>query len=136
MPVYRAALALACCEAGDEPGGAARVAPSGGRRLQGIPRDSVWVLAMAFLCETTARLEDAALAAVVYGLLLPFAGRNVVSPDAIYAGPVSRYLGVAAAARHRLGRRRIGTCQRPGSRRSWTARARCSCERASTTRAR
>jgi len=99
MPVYRAALALACCEAGDEPAARRELRHLAADDFRGIPRDSVWVLAMAFLSETTARLEDAALAGVVYELLLPFAGRNVVSPDAIYAGPVSRYLGVAAAAR-------------------------------------
>ena len=99
MPVYRAALALACCEAGDEPAARRELRHLAVGDFGGIPRDNVWVLAMAFVSETTARLEDAALAGVVYDLLLPFAGRNVLSPDAIYAGPVARYLGVAAAAR-------------------------------------
>jgi hypothetical protein len=99
MPVFRAALALACCEAGRDADARREVRLLGARRFAGIPRDNVWLLAMAFLSEACAHLDDPEAAEVLYELLSPFDGRNVVSPDAIFGGPVSRYLGLLAAAR-------------------------------------
>jgi DNA-binding SARP family transcriptional activator len=100
MPVYCAALALASAEAGDEADARRELRHLAVGDFRAIPRDNVWILAMAFLSEATARLRDPVHARIVYDLLAPFAGRNVVSPDAIYAGPVARYLGIAAAAQH------------------------------------
>ncbi len=99
MPVFRAALAVAYCEA-DCPADAHReLRLLAARNFDGLPRDSLWLLAMAFLSETCAYLGCDEHAAVLYPLLARFDGRNVVSPNAIFAGPVSRYLGLLCAAR-------------------------------------
>jgi hypothetical protein len=99
MPVFRAALALACCETARDADARREFGLLADRDFAGIPRDNVWLLSMAFLSETCAHLEDASSAAVLYGLFSPFDGRNVTSPDAIFAGPVARYLGLLATAR-------------------------------------
>jgi hypothetical protein len=96
MPVFRAALALACCETGRDADARRELRLLAERDFEGVPRDNVWLLAMAFLSETCARLEDASAAEVLYRLFAPFDGRNVTSPDAIFAGPVARYLGLLA----------------------------------------
>jgi tetratricopeptide (TPR) repeat protein len=98
MPVFRAAVSLACCETGRDAEARRHFRLLADRDFASIPRDSVWLLAMAFLSETCAHLEEADAAAVLYGLFAPFEGRNVTSPDAIFAGPVSRYLGLLATA--------------------------------------
>jgi hypothetical protein len=99
MPVFRAALALACCETGRDAEARREFRLLADRDFAGLPRDNVWLLAMALLSETCAHLEDAPGAEVLYGLFSPFDGRNVTSPDAIFAGPVARYLGLLATAR-------------------------------------
>jgi hypothetical protein len=98
MPVFRAALSLACCETGRDADARRELRLLADRDFEGLPRDNVWLLSMAFLSETCAHLEDASSAAVLYGLFSPFDGRNVTSPDAIFAGPVARYLGLLATA--------------------------------------
>ena len=99
MPVFRAALAAAYSEAGCEADARRELRLLAANDFAGIPRDNVWLLAMALLSETCASLADAERASVLYGLLAPFEGRNVVSPDAVFGGPVSRYLGLLSAAR-------------------------------------
>jgi hypothetical protein len=99
MPVYRAALALSFSEDGCDADARRELRLLAARDFERIPRDNVWLLAMAFLSETCARLGEAKEAATLYRLLAPFEGRNVVSPDAIFAGPVSRYLGLLSIAR-------------------------------------
>jgi len=98
MPVFRAALAAAYCEAGccADARRELRLLSSGD--FEGIPRDNVWLLAMALLSETCASLGEGDRARLLYRLLVPFEGRNVVSPDAVFGGPVSRYLGLLSAA--------------------------------------
>jgi hypothetical protein len=98
MPVFRAALAVSYCEADCDADARRELRLLASRDFEGIPRDNVWLLAVAFLSETCAYLEAADHAALLYRLLAPFDGRNVVSPDAIFAGPVSRYLGLLSAA--------------------------------------
>jgi hypothetical protein len=99
MPVFRTALALASCEIGRDAEARREFRLLAVDDFAGLPRDNVWLLSMAFLSETCAHLEDAGGAAVLYRLLSPFDGRNVTSPDAIFAGPVARYLGLLATAR-------------------------------------
>jgi AAA ATPase domain len=99
MPVFRAALALASCEIGRDADARRELRLLAKDDFAGLPRDNVWLLCLALLSETCAHLEDAASAAVLYGLFSPFDGRNVTSPDAIFAGPVARYLGLLATAR-------------------------------------
>ena len=54
---------------------------------------------MALLAELCEGLHDGDHAAEVEELLTPFAARNVVSPEGIFGGPVTRYLALCAAAR-------------------------------------
>ncbi|HEX4759849.1 MAG TPA: AAA family ATPase [Thermoleophilaceae bacterium] len=97
MPVYRAVLALACVEDGDVAQAKRHLDHFAEDDFAGIPRDNVWFVAVAALAEVSARLQDAAAAAALHELLAPFSTRNVVSPDALFAGPVRRYLGMVAA---------------------------------------
>lgn len=97
MPAYRAGLALALGEAGREAEARSELGVVAARDFAGIPRDNLWLLAMALSSEACARLGDAERARVAYELLAPFADRNAVGPNSIYAGPVPRYLGLLAA---------------------------------------
>ena len=98
MPVFRAALAVSYCEAGCDADARRELRLLASRDFESIPRDTVWLLAMAFLSETCAHLEAGDHAALIYRLLVPFDARNVVSPDAIFAGPVARYLALLSTA--------------------------------------
>jgi eukaryotic-like serine/threonine-protein kinase len=63
----------------------------------GLPRDGAWVVGIALLAQVCAFLHDAQRAAPLYGLLLPFAGHNVIiGAAAVFYGPVSRHLGLLA----------------------------------------
>jgi tetratricopeptide (TPR) repeat protein len=63
----------------------------------GLPRDGSWVVTMANLCFVCSYLRDTARAATLYGLLLPYANRQVVTGrSAVAAGSVSRFLGILA----------------------------------------
>jgi DNA-binding CsgD family transcriptional regulator len=67
-----------------------------------LPRDSLWMACMAYLTDVCAFLGDAARAATLYQLLLPYAGRTVVIGNATACyGAVSRYLGMLAATMER-----------------------------------
>ncbi len=61
-----------------------------------ISRDAPWLFAMALLSELCTMLRDRARARLVYDLLAPYEGRNVISIGAAYLGPVARYLGLLA----------------------------------------
>jgi tetratricopeptide (TPR) repeat protein len=63
-----------------------------------LPRDNLWLPSMAFLAEACAHLEDRDGARTLGALLAPYSGRNVVTPDVAYVGPVDRYLAMVAAA--------------------------------------
>ncbi len=62
-----------------------------------LPRDTAWLAAMTGLVITCAALEDAKRAAVLYRLLAPYEGRNVMVWAFACLGPVDRSLGVLAA---------------------------------------
>jgi DNA-binding CsgD family transcriptional regulator len=67
-----------------------------------LPRDSLWMACMTYLTDVCASLGDAAHAATLYQLLLPYAGRTVVIGNATACyGAVSRYLGMLAATMKR-----------------------------------
>ena len=58
-------------------------------RFGGVPFDEEWDVSLCFLAETAARLGDADRAAVLYELLLPYAGRVAISYPEISIGPVA-----------------------------------------------
>ncbi|MBI4517582.1 MAG: AAA family ATPase [Deltaproteobacteria bacterium] len=67
-----------------------------------LPRDDVWVAALAMLAEVCAFLGDAPRAAILYNLLLPHASRCVVISYAIASlGSAARFLGVLATTMQR-----------------------------------
>ena len=71
-------------------------------RFADLPRDDVWVAALAMLAEVCAFLGDAPRAAQLYDLLLPHASRCVVIGYAIAClGSAARYLGILAATMRR-----------------------------------
>ncbi|MGZ6640725.1 MAG: AAA family ATPase [Solirubrobacteraceae bacterium] len=98
MPVWRAALGMLYLHTGRR-----AEARREYERLAGagfpLPRDNVWLLGMAVLAEQSEAFHDADGAARIEALLEPFAARNVVTPEAIFAGPVTRYLALTAATR-------------------------------------
>lgn len=62
-----------------------------------VKRDGLWVGCMAYLAEVCASLGDAARAATLYQLLLPYAGRTVVVGGGVVCyGAASYYLGILA----------------------------------------
>lgn len=66
--------------------------------FQDFPRDAAWGVAMTNLAETCGYLGDARRAAMLYDLLAPYAGRNVVlGPGAASLGPADHFLGMLAA---------------------------------------
>jgi tetratricopeptide (TPR) repeat protein len=95
---WPAALARVCCESGREAESRRvidRLAAAGFAR---IPRYNGFLVSLALLSEACIHLGDTDRAEQLYGLLLPFAERNVSTPQAVFAGPVSRFLGILAAA--------------------------------------
>jgi hypothetical protein len=71
-----------------------RIAAAG---FDSFQRDNLWLPTLAFLAEACAHLGDEQGAAVLLALMEPYSGRNVVSPDVAYFGPVDRYLALLAA---------------------------------------
>lgn len=63
-----------------------------------LPRDGLWLSCMTYLAEICTFLGDAARAAMLYPLLLPYAGRCIVVGGQVACyGAASRYLGMLAA---------------------------------------
>jgi tetratricopeptide (TPR) repeat protein len=68
----------------------------------GIPNDSLWLTCIVYLSEVCAYLGDVDRAAYLYQLLLPHAGRSLVTGfSAVCYGAISRYLGLLAATMSR-----------------------------------
>ena len=62
-----------------------------------FPVDALWMVSMAYLVDVCTFLGDKARASILYQLLLPYAGRNVViGAAAACYGSLSRYLGALA----------------------------------------
>jgi eukaryotic-like serine/threonine-protein kinase len=66
-----------------------------------LPFDQEWLYGMSLLTETCAFLSDRDRAAVLYGLLLPYAAFNAVDVGEGFMGSASRYLGLLASTRAR-----------------------------------
>jgi len=62
-----------------------------------IPHDALWMASMTYLADVCNFLGDKTRAAILYEILLPYAGRTVVIGNAVACyGAVSRYLGALA----------------------------------------
>src|SRR3954451_9906724 len=99
MPAWRCALAVLYLDDGRELEARRELEHLAGRGFEDFPRDNVWMVSMSLLAELCEGLHDGERAAAVERLLEPFAARNVVSPEGIFGGPVTRYLALCAAAR-------------------------------------
>jgi tetratricopeptide (TPR) repeat protein len=99
MRIWQAVLVPLYAEAGREGDARATLDRLAANDFDDLGESYYWVCTIAFLAEGAALLGDAARAARLYDLLLPYAGRNVmVGFGAGCYGPVARYLGLAATA--------------------------------------
>jgi len=96
MPVWRAALAASLAATGRAAEAQLEYDRLAADDFAALPRDNLWLAAMAFLSETVASLELRGDAAAVYAKLTPFAGRNIVVPTVAFHGPVDLWLGILA----------------------------------------
>jgi tetratricopeptide (TPR) repeat protein len=99
MPAWRVALATLYLHTGRPAEARREYERLAERDFATIPRDNVWSVAIALLAELSESFRDVERARVLEDLLEPLADRNVVSPTGIFAGPMKRYLALAAAAR-------------------------------------
>jgi tetratricopeptide (TPR) repeat protein len=105
---WRAALARIYCDLGRDAEARRELDRLDQMGFATLPRYNGWLNMMALLAEVCAHLGDAARAATLYPLLLPFERRNVVTAQCCFDGPVATYLGImastsgdyAAASRH------------------------------------
>jgi tetratricopeptide (TPR) repeat protein len=100
-PAWTAALALVCCQLAREDEARRVVGGLAGRDFTDLPRYNGWLITLGLLAETCIHLRDLQAVDHLYALMRPFAGRMVTSPQAVFAGPVDRFLGILAAARDR-----------------------------------
>jgi tetratricopeptide (TPR) repeat protein len=99
MPAWRVALATVYLHTGRPAQARSEYDRLAETEFAAIPQDNVWAVATALLAELSETFRDAEHARLLESLLEPLADRNVVTPTGIFAGPVSRYLALTAAAR-------------------------------------
>jgi len=103
VPGWRAALAWICAAEQDRQGARETFGTFSVDAFRGIPRDSAWLVSIAWLAEVCGFLDDVESAGVLYSLLEPFADRCVVMTFGFgWIGPVAHYLGVLAATTGRF----------------------------------
>ena len=96
MPVWRAALAAALADLGRREEAVLEFERLAADDFAALPRDNLWLAAMALLSETVLALGMSDEALVLHAKLAPFAGRNVVLPTVGFLGPVEMWLGILA----------------------------------------
>jgi DNA-binding SARP family transcriptional activator len=100
LVAWRAALALLLVELGRADEARAEFEEMAEAGFETVPRDANWLIAVTLLAEVGGALDDGERAEVLYGLLQPYAGRNVVVGRAATCnGAASRLLGILATAR-------------------------------------
>jgi hypothetical protein len=97
MQVWRAGLAAALADGGRREEALLELDRLAADDVAGLPRDALWLAAMALLTEAVNALELPELALVLHAKLAPFAGRNAVLPTVAYLGPVELWLGILAS---------------------------------------
>ncbi|MBJ7520236.1 MAG: AAA family ATPase [Solirubrobacteraceae bacterium] len=98
IPTWRCALAVVERDAGDAAAAHHHVQGIMERGLDAIPRDNVWLLAHTLLAEACAFAGTPRWCAQIEKRLAPYAHLHATVPDAATLGPVSRALGLLAAA--------------------------------------
>jgi len=101
MPVWRAGLAAALADAGRRDEARLEFDRLIADDFAALPRDNLWLTAMALLSETVVALDLRAHAIAVYDQLAPFVGRNIVLPKVAFLGPVEMWLGILARVARR-----------------------------------
>jgi eukaryotic-like serine/threonine-protein kinase len=97
IPGWYSVLALLLAETGRPDEARETIGALAADDFRGLPRDGIWLGAVGYLAEAAAVIGDATHAAALYGLLEPFADRNVaVGYAATCAGSASRHLGLLA----------------------------------------
>jgi tetratricopeptide (TPR) repeat protein len=99
---WRPGLALIYAELGFAPEAREQFEILAQRNFADVPRDGLWMASMTYLTDICNFLGDDRRAAMLYDLLAPFEGRNVVvgNMTACY-GALSRYLGALATTLRR-----------------------------------
>jgi tetratricopeptide (TPR) repeat protein len=101
IPAWRCGLAMICAETGQMEQARAEFEPLAARGFADIPRDMFWLVAMFALSETCTLLRDAARAAILYDLLLPYRDLYVGAQAASF-GSVWTLLGKLATTAGRF----------------------------------
>jgi hypothetical protein len=96
MPCWRAGLAASLAASGRASEARLEYDRLAADGFAALPRDNLWLAAMALLTETVSALELGTGAAAVYAELAPFAGRNIILPTAAFLGPADMWLGILA----------------------------------------
>jgi DNA-binding CsgD family transcriptional regulator len=93
--VWRPGLVLVYLEIGQRDEARAEFEKLAANDFSGVPRDGRWLYCMVYLGEVCAALGNAARAGVLYRLIQPYAGRNIVLGAGIAcSGSADRYLGL------------------------------------------
>jgi tetratricopeptide (TPR) repeat protein len=99
IPGWRTALALLLVELGRPEEARTEFEHVAVDHFANVPRDANWLIAITLLAEVGSALQDGPRAAELYGMLLPYAGSNVVvGRNATNNGSASRLLGMLATA--------------------------------------
>jgi DNA-binding CsgD family transcriptional regulator len=97
--VWRPGLALIYLELGQQDEARAEFETLAAEDFTAVLRDGRWLYCMVYLSEVCVALGDAERAAMLYRLLLPYAGRNIVLGAGIACcGSAGRYLGSLCTA--------------------------------------
>lgn len=98
IPAWRCALAVVERDAEDKAATRHHVQGIIERGLDSIPRDFLWLMAHALLGEACAYAGNPEWCAMIEERIAPYAHLHFTVPDAVSLGPVSRPLGLLAAA--------------------------------------
>ena len=97
-PAWQPGLALMLVEFGDLPAARSLFEELAQDEFAALPRDGRWTVCVVYLAEICAALGDTTRAAVLYRLLLPWSGLNIVVGG---VGPSNRFLGLLATTMSR-----------------------------------
>src|SRR5689334_6271256 len=97
MPVWRCALSSVYLQTGRDHELRREYETFAKENFDTLPRDNLWMPALAFLAQACHHFEDRERAPRLRELLEPYSGRNVITPDVAYFGPVDRFLALLAA---------------------------------------
>jgi hypothetical protein len=100
-PVFRCVLAHLHARLGRLPEAERALDELARDGFSALPFDQEWLYGMSLLAETSALVGDNGSAAVLYGLLVPWAAFNIVDQAEGIRGSASRYLGILATTTKR-----------------------------------